>query len=134
MYIRFKQRTRAHNARYVFAQKPPLVTLAAQVVESERRDGQPRQRVLKHLATLKMEHEHDPKARQTFWRDANRRLDEMALNDFTRGWLEMEIAKRVSPITQVEKALLFAEEARRQAQEAYWRGRAEERKLRQSAE
>src|SRR5262245_31733821 len=56
MYVRWKRRVRAHKPKRVGYwtrdPAPPHVTRAAQLVEMRRINGQPRQRVVAHLATI----------------------------------------------------------------------------------
>ena len=57
MYVRWKRRVRAHKPQrvgyWMRDPAPPHVTRAAQLVESRRVNGQPRQHVVAHLATIR---------------------------------------------------------------------------------
>ena len=81
MYVRWKRRVRAHKPKrvgnWMRDAAPPHVTRAAQLVEMRRVNGQPRQRVVAHLATIDEAAMVSFDSRRTFWDVIRERLDQL---------------------------------------------------------
>jgi hypothetical protein len=75
-FVRFQIRT-ARAPRPRLGQNPrklPLTWLVVRVVKSQRIGGQPRQRLVQHLGSIRRDDIHLPGARRRFWAGADARL------------------------------------------------------------
>jgi hypothetical protein len=97
MYLRWKRR------EYVTCgNDPPDYGLVAVLVESERRQGKPRQKVIAHLGVIAEGRLHHVGYRIEFWSDIESRLDALHLGDEQRHKIEQSITSRVARPTREE--------------------------------
>ena len=110
MYVRWKRRVRAHKPKRVGYwtgdPAPPHLTRAAQLVESRRVNGQPRQRVLAHLATIDEAMMVSFDARRAFWDVIRDRLDQLrragVIDETQQDAIDATLARTVPHPTQEE--------------------------------
>jgi hypothetical protein len=110
MYVRWKRRVRAHKPKRVGYwtrdPAPPHVTRTAQLVESRRVDGQPRQRVVAHLATIDEATMVSFDTRRAFWDVIRDRLDQLrragVIDETQQDKIDATLARTVPPPTQEE--------------------------------
>ncbi len=115
MFVRWKKRRSTDRA--FWHAKHGSVTYYAVLIESVRVGGQPRQRFVAHLASY---NEGDTRRARMqhvdFWRQAERRLNELSIADGTRARIEAKLAERV-PRPSLE---FLAELARQRAEFNAW--------------
>ena len=106
MFVRWRRRElKGHPAWRWY---DPGASLAAVVVESERRDGKVRQRFVGRVGTVR-ERDLATSARERellrFWRQARWRLDRMGLSPEQRARVEDQLARRIPkpPAEAVER-------------------------------
>ncbi len=98
MFVRWQRKKRVD--RYNWGH-----LLCAVLVESHRVDGEPRQRTVAYLGGIResfideRENEH-----RAFWRHADKRLDELALDPEARAKVEAAIDSRVRRVTPENQA------------------------------
>jgi len=110
MYVRWKRRVRAHKPKrvgnWIRDPAPPHVTRTAQLVESRRVDGQPRQRVVAHLATIDEATMVSFDTRRDFWDVIRDRLDQLrragVIDETQQDKIDATLARTVPPPTQEE--------------------------------
>jgi hypothetical protein len=73
----------------------PVIRHCAMLVVSERRDGAPRQRVVKYLASIDARYLPNPIHRQAFWLQCDERLAEVELAPDLRERTHATLAERV---------------------------------------
>jgi hypothetical protein len=103
-------------SRRVRSRRPKESTLVAVLVESHRIDGQPRQRLVRYLGTIRRDDVHRVDGRYKFWTRVDGRLAEFAPDDRTRFVAALEAL--VPRPTAKEVAILLKpteEQARRAA-------------------
>jgi hypothetical protein len=94
MFIRWKIHKRESNLGNL---------LSAVLVQSQRRDGKPRQKILAYIASIREYHVATlPKIRGSFWRNVDKWLDSYGLDHAMRQKLEASIAARVQRPTEEE--------------------------------
>jgi hypothetical protein len=85
---------------------PPHVTRAAQLVEMRRVNGQPRQRVVAHLATIDEATMVSFDTRRAFWDVIRDRLDHLCqagvIDEMQQDAIDATLARTVPPPTQEE--------------------------------
>jgi hypothetical protein len=85
---------------------PPHVTRAAQLVEMRRVNGQPRQRVVAHLATIDEATMVSFDSRRAFWDVIRDRLDQLrragVIDETQQDKIDATLARTVPPPTQEE--------------------------------
>jgi hypothetical protein len=85
---------------------PPHVTRAAQLVEIRRVNGQPRQRVVAHLATIDEATMVSFDTRRAFWDVVRNRLEQLrqtgVIDERQQDKIEATLARTVPPPTQEE--------------------------------
>lgn len=88
MFIRLKKKrlSKQHGAA--------RFTLCAVLVESYREKGQPRQRVLKYLGSVRQELFADHDHRRRFFLDLVTRIDQLRLDATSKTKLKMQLARR----------------------------------------
>jgi hypothetical protein len=92
MFARWKRR----RLRRLKPWSPPDDSaLHAVLVESHRVDGRPRQRVVRHLGTIRERELGKPLSVDRFWRDVDGRLAALGLDDGRRRAVEATLARRV---------------------------------------
>jgi hypothetical protein len=95
---------------------PPHVTRAAQLVEMRRVNGQPRQRVVAHLATIDEATMVSFDTRRAFWDVIRNRLDQLrqagVIDEMQQDAIDATLARTVPPPTQEEWNVYHAERAR----------------------
>jgi hypothetical protein len=112
MFVKFSRRSRSYsekpNNRCRKAPREPHRTVIAQLVESYREDGKPKQRIIGHLGTC---HEpiDKPRNRRWFHERCNKVLDSLDLSADARAKIAAQIAVRIPPLSAAE---LEADEAR----------------------
>lgn len=95
MYVRWKRRAQKKTSRW----NPDPQLLAAYLVESRRVDGKPRQRVVAYLGSIGEGFLGEAGPRAYFWRQANSRLDALALSPPARATVEsalLQVVRRPS--------------------------------------
>ena len=110
MYVRWKRRVRAHKPQKVGSwmrdPAPPHVTRAAQLVEMRRVNGQPRQRVVAHLATIDEATMVSFDTRRAFWDAIRDRLDQLhragVIDETQQDLIDATLARTVPHPTQEE--------------------------------
>ena len=110
MYVRWKRRVRAHKPKrvgyWIREAAPPHVTRAAQLVESRRVNGQPRQRVVAHLATIDEATMVSFDTRRSFWDAIRDRLDQLrrvgVIDEIQQHEIDARLARTVPHPTQEE--------------------------------
>ena len=110
MYVRWKRRVRAHKPKrvgyWMREAAPPHVTRAAQLVEMRRVSGQPRQRVVAHLATIDEATMVSFETRRAFWDVIGDRLDQLrragVIDETQQDKIDATLARTVPPPTQEE--------------------------------
>jgi len=110
MYVRWKRRVRAHKPKRVGYwtrdPAPPHVTRAAQLVETRRVNGQPRQRVVAHLATIDEATMVSFDTRRAFWEAIRDRLDQLrcagVIDETQQDKIDATLARTVPHPTQEE--------------------------------
>ena len=110
MYVRWKRRVRAHKPKrvgyWMREAAPPHVTRAAQLVESRRVNGQARQRVVAHLATIDEATMVSFDTRRAFWDVIRDRLDQLrragVIDETQQDKIDATLARTVPPPTQEE--------------------------------
>jgi hypothetical protein len=110
MYVRWKRRVRAHKPKrvgyWMREPAPPHVTRAAQLVESRRVNGQPRQRFVAHLATIDEATMVSFETRRAFWDVIRDRLDQLrragVIDETQQDEIDATLARTVPPPTQEE--------------------------------
>ena len=91
MFVRWKKR----KLKSHWHPRQGNVVLSAQLVECKRVDGKPRQNVIKYLGSI-WGHVCDAEGRQSsFWRTADRALDELALDAGARRKIEGRLLETV---------------------------------------
>jgi hypothetical protein len=95
---------------------PPHVTRAAQLVEMRRVNGQPRQRVVAHLATIDEATMVSFDTRRAFWDAVRDRLEQLrqagVIDETQRDKIDARLARTVPHPTQEEWNVYNAEFAR----------------------
>lgn len=102
MYVRWRRKQRVDRHKL-----GPL--LCAELVESRRVDGAPRQRILAYLGGIREGRIEVALGRHiNFWRGVTRRLDDLGdgLKPGERERVEEALAKRVRRVTDAERAEL----------------------------
>ena len=120
MYVRWKRRVRAHRPKRVGSwmrdPSPPHVTRAAQLVETRRVNGQPRQRVVAHLATIDEATMVTFDTRRAFWDAVRDRLNQLrqagVIDEMQQDKIDATLARTVPHPTQKEWNAYNAEWAR----------------------
>ncbi len=120
MYVRWKRRIRAHKPKRVgsWMRGPasPHVTRAAQLVEMRRVNGQPRQRVVAHLATIDEATMVSFDTRRAFWDVVRNRLDQLrqagVIDEMQQDKIDATLARTVPHPTQEEWNIYNAQGAR----------------------
>jgi hypothetical protein len=120
MYVRWKRRVRAHKPKrvgyWMRDSAPPHVTRAAQLVEMRRVNGQPRQRVVAHLATIDEATMVSFDTRRAFWDVVRDRLDQLrqagVIDEMQQDEIDATLARTVPHPTQEEWNVYNAERAR----------------------
>ena len=110
MYVRWKRRVRAHKPKrvgyWMREAAPPHVTRAAQLVEMRRVNGQPRQRVVAHLATIDEATMVSFDTRRAFWDAVRDRLDQLrragVIDETQQVKIDATLARTVPHPTQEE--------------------------------
>ena len=110
MYVRWKRRVRAHKPKRVGLwmrdPAPPHVTRAAQLVEMRRVNGQPRQLVVAHLATIDEATMVSFDTRRAFWDVIRDRLDQLrrtgVIDETQKDKIDATLARTVPHPTQEE--------------------------------
>ena len=106
MFVKFSKRTRPYTPGWAgVAEREPHRTVIAQLVESRRVDGQPRQQILAHLGTCR-EPLSEPMHRLQFYERCAWVLDDLDLSDDERARIEEQLAARIPPLTPQEIAAL----------------------------
>jgi hypothetical protein len=101
MFVRWKTRVpwRAHKD---FPHRNPGTSFSAVLVRSERREGEPRQRIVAHLGHI-TEDNIDSNARQlSFWQGVDRHLDALTLSPEDRRQIEAQVRARIPRPTPEE--------------------------------
>jgi hypothetical protein len=91
MFVRWKRRRLQRRNEW---SPPDERVLYAVLVESARVDGKPRQRLVRYLAAIREGDLERPLTVERFWRDVDRALDTLALDD-QRSSIEGRIAATV---------------------------------------
>jgi hypothetical protein len=120
MYVRWKRRVRAHKPKrvgyWMREAAPPHVTRAAQLVEMRRVNGQPRQRVVAHLATIDEATMVSFDSRRAFWDAVRNRLDQLrragVIDETQQDKIDATLARTVPHPTQEEWNVYNAQGAR----------------------
>ena len=99
MFVRWKKRKRATKCG-----APQRYSWYAEVVESVRIDGKPRQKVIAYLASIKPKDLPFAWERAYFWQRANEKLDALDLDSAERAKLDAQLAEKVRPLTEKEEA------------------------------
>jgi len=102
MFVKFSHRSRAYTHRRREGQEPHR-TVIVQLVESQRIDGQPRQRIVAHLGTCQEPIGRD-RHRLWFHQRCTEVLDRLDLSADDRGKISAQIAARIPPPTPEEMA------------------------------
>jgi len=92
MFIRLKRRLLALRT----PRSPFQYALDAVCVQSLRKDGKPRQKVIKHLAQIKEDDLDDPQHQMRFWKQVEQNLDTLGLEPEIRQSLEEKLRKKVA--------------------------------------
>ncbi len=112
MYVRWQRKKRADRTNLGHL-------LCAVLVESRRVDGEPRQRTVAYLGSIRetfinvLEEEH-----RDLWQHADERLDELALDPEARAKVEAAIDSRVRRVTPENQAEFDAAHALRELESA----------------
>lgn len=93
MFVRWKRR---QLKRPPYDGQPAGHVRYAVLVESKRRGGQPRQRVICHLAHIKERDIEKAVWRLRFWQTVDHRLNELGLDSETRAIMETKLARDVA--------------------------------------
>jgi hypothetical protein len=94
MYVRWKRRLLG-GRRAVRSQRDPQYAISAVLVECHRVHGQPRQKVLRHLGSIKERNIADAGHRRDFWRSVAQAFHALELSIEQRRPLEMALDTRV---------------------------------------
>ena len=113
MYVRWKRRKLTRRLR---DDSEPGHSLYAVLVKSERINGQPRQRVIKHLGSFRGKNIPEVIIRDYFWRRVQAKLSKLDLNPETQAKVEAQLSRRVPRPTQAERDKAV-DEAKRQMRE-----------------
>jgi hypothetical protein len=92
VFVRWKRRPLRRRRE---SSPPDEHALSAVLVESHRVDGRPRQRVVRYLATIKEGQIADPLSTDRFWRDVDKGLAELELDDDQRRAFETRLEATV---------------------------------------
>jgi hypothetical protein len=108
MFVRWKRRERTTASRRARRKDPSGRTgrflLSAVLVQSERRDGKPRQKVVAYLGCISEDRVGDMFPRKHFWDKVGRRLDTLRLEPEIRREVEAALLTRVAQLTAEEMA------------------------------
>jgi hypothetical protein len=101
MFVRWERRQRQSSQWR--RDGPAEILHVARLVESSRVDGQPRQRTIAYLGSIRDRHLQSPWCRQAFWtRDVAPRLAALDLPDGQRERIEKALAEVVARPTRAE--------------------------------
>lgn len=103
MFIRWKRKAHKPKKDYQNGGYITHYLLYAQLLESYREDGKPRQRVIKHLGGFKEHLRELAHIRLYFWQDASKKLDELSLDGLEREKIEQQLALKVPMLTNEER-------------------------------
>jgi len=92
MFIRWERRLLARPTPIA----PENYSLYAQVVESRRINGKPRQKILKYIGSIKEDCVTNAKDQKNFWEQANKQLDDLKLEPEQRQRLVESLRKKVA--------------------------------------
>ncbi len=92
MFVRWKRRPLRRRRPW---SPPDEHALYAVLVEAYRADGRPRQRVVRYLGAIKEGQLRYPLSVDHFWRDVDRHLAELALDDDRRAGIAARVAATV---------------------------------------
>ena len=91
MFIRLKRRLLAQRTPI----SPEKYALDAVCVKSLRKDGKPRQKVIKHLAQIREDHLDDPQHQMRFWEQVKQNLNTLKLEPEIMQSLEERLRKKI---------------------------------------
>ena len=98
MYVKWQRKQRADSDGYG-------ALLTATLVESRRIDGNPRQRSIAYLGSIREgKIDRTLSHHEYFWRKATRRLDQLDMTRGQRDKIEVALASRVRRLTDSERA------------------------------
>lgn len=112
MYLRWKKRRLSHDEG-----SDRTHSLSAVLVENQRVNGKPRQRYIRHLATIQCHQLADPRWRSVFWTSAERRLADVAIDPALREKVTARLAEVVKPLNPPEQE---GEQRRREEEARFW--------------
>jgi hypothetical protein len=92
MFVRWKRYARK---REKYRKDEPRTLLVATLVQSERRDGKPRHKLVAYLGSIREERMEEERTKKWFWQAADRALEELALPAAERQRIEEALASRV---------------------------------------
>jgi hypothetical protein len=90
MFVRWKRTKRLRRRRSTVRETGRLA-LVAMLVQAERRDGKPRQRVVAYLGTIGTDRLGHPYPRRWFWEKCDARLGSLTLEPAERARIEAAI-------------------------------------------
>ena len=114
MYLRWKTQQWKISGWHCYDDGTPRTVtqkLCAVLVVSERRGGKPRQRVVKHLASINADCKHIPPFRHAFLCAARASLDTLNLPDEQRASILRKVETVIPPMSLQETANLETERA-----------------------
>ena len=100
MYVRWKRRKLTRRLR---DGSKPGYSLYAVLVKSERINGRPRQRVVKHLGSFREKEILSVIVRDYFWRRIEAKLSKLDLDPDTRSRVEARLSQTIPRPSQAEK-------------------------------
>ena len=105
MYVRWQSRSRLRSG------KSPLIT--AELVESRRVDGKPRQRVLAYLGGIREAYiDVRERIHRAFWLSVDAHLDKLGIDPDARARVEARVESRVRRVTPDNQAEFDAAQVR----------------------
>ncbi len=97
MYVRWQSRSRLRSG------KSPLIT--AELVESRRVDGKPRQKVLAYLGGIREAYiDVRERSHRAFWLSVDAHLDKLGIDPKARARIEASVEARVRRVTPENQA------------------------------
>src|SRR5689334_12801076 len=90
MFVRWKKRCLSHRSW-----EPQHCALYAVLVENRRVDGHVRQKVIRHLASIREKHLDAVAHRESFWQSVDWNLDDLNIEPGVREELESNLAGKV---------------------------------------
>jgi hypothetical protein len=116
MFVRWKTRIPRQPWYKDFPHRNPGKSFSAELVRSERVDGQPRQKVVAYLGHIKEKYLDVPSRRYHFWEHVDQQLKALGVSLAERQRIEARLSAVVARATVEE-----AEQSRREAMEGLLR-------------